>query len=253
MRKTIFITGAASGIGKATAQRFARDGWLVGLFDIDEPGLEALQASLGERACHHRLDVTDSESVRAALAFFAERSDGRIDVLFNCAGILRTGDFEETSLETYEQVIDVNVRGVLSCCHLALPYLQTANDPCVINACSTSALHGVPGFAVYSATKFFVRGLTEALNIEWQRHGIRVVDVMPPFVDTPMARDNHHPMMDRLGVEIGPEQVAAVVARAARGSGPHYLVTTKIKALSAVLGWLPGRPARDFFRLVSRY
>ncbi|MBW2457494.1 MAG: SDR family oxidoreductase [Deltaproteobacteria bacterium] len=254
MKKAIFITGAASGIGRATALRFARDGWFVGLFDIDEPGLEALHESIGkERACHHRLDVTDPESIGQAMAFFAERTDGRIDVLFNCAGILRTGVFEEMSLETHGQVIDVNARGVLSCCHVALPYLKASDDPCVVNACSASALHGVPGFACYSATKFFVRGLTEALNIEWQRHGIRVVDVLPSFVDTPMARDNHHPMMDRQGVEVSPEQVAEVVARAARGSGPHYLVGAKVKALSAVLGWLPGRPGRELFKLLSGY
>jgi NAD(P)-dependent dehydrogenase (short-subunit alcohol dehydrogenase family) len=253
-KKAIFITGAASGIGRATALLFAKQGYFPGLFDLNESGLEALHREIGEdRACHQHLDVTEPDSIRAAMAFFADRTDGRIDVLFNCAGILRTGPFEEISLETHLQVIDVNARGVLSCCHLALPYLLAADDPCVVNACSASALHGVPGFASYSASKFFVRGLTEALNIEWQHHGIRVVDVMPSFVNTPMARDNHHPMMDRQGVDLGPEEVAEVVAKAVRGMGPHYLVSVKIKLLSAVLGLLPQRPGRELFKTLAGY
>ncbi len=109
-KPSIFITGAAVGIGKATAELFAAKGWFVGLFDVDEDGLQTLKAQLGEDACMAmRMDVTDEASVNAAMTAFGERTGGRMQVLFNNAGILDTTAFAETHPDMPERIFMVNV------------------------------------------------------------------------------------------------------------------------------------------------
>jgi len=171
--KSILITGAASGIGLATARHFHQSGWRVGLLDVNEAALAGLARDL-DGAWFHPLDVTDAEACARAVSAFA--GDGVLDVLFNCAGILRMGRFEAISAEQHKRIIDINVTGLVNMSLAALPALRRADAPVVINMSSASALYGVPHLASYSASKFAVRGLTEALNIEWKRLGIRVVD-----------------------------------------------------------------------------
>ena len=118
-RKSIFITGAAAGIGRATALRFAAAGWRVGLYDVNLIGLKALASEIGPQAVIGRLDVTNDMAFDKALAAFAEPTDGRIDVLFNNAGILSTGEFESLPLKRCHQLIDINAKGVVNGCHAA--------------------------------------------------------------------------------------------------------------------------------------
>lgn len=230
-RKSIFITGAAAGIGRATALRFAAAGWRVGLYDVNLIGLKALASEIGPQAVIGRLDVTNDMAFDKALAAFAEPTDGRIDVLFNNAGILSTGDFESLPLKRCHQLIDINAKGVVNGCHAALPYLKAAKGR-VINMASASAIYGTPAFAVYSSTKFFVRGLTEALNIEWARLGIHVCDVMPLFVDTPMVQGvaEKPKSIKNLGVRLTADDIAAVVYQAATQA-----------AWRSPVHWVPGR------------
>ncbi|HAB08985.1 MAG TPA: short-chain dehydrogenase, partial [Alcanivorax sp.] len=199
---SILITGAASGIGLATARRFHTNGWRVGLLDVNEGALQAVHAELGERCWYRRLDVTDMGQCEAAVAAFAESAGGRLDVLFNSAGVLRMGHFEDLSAEQHRFTLDVNVAGTLQMCLAALPYLKQSRSPRVLNMSSASALYGVPHLASYSASKFAVRGLTEALDLEWRRHGIRVQDLMPPFVNTGMVNKQtfEAPVVRRMGV-----------------------------------------------------
>ncbi|KAF0802406.1 short chain dehydrogenase, partial [Alcanivorax xiamenensis] len=171
--KSILITGTASGIGLATARHFHQHGWRVGLLDINETALADLARDL-DGAWFHPLDVTDAEARTQAVSAFT--GAGALDALFNCAGILRMGRFEAISAEQHKRIIDINVTGLVNMSLAALPALRRADAPVVINMSSASALYGVPHLASYSASKFAVRGLTEALNIEWKRLGIRVVD-----------------------------------------------------------------------------
>lgn len=233
-RKSIFITGAAAGIGRATAQHFAAAGWRVGLYDIDLMGLKALASAIGPQAVIGKLDVTNAAAFAKALADFAEPSEGRIDVLFNNAGVLATGDFEALPLPRAHALIDINAKGVVNGCHAALPYLKAARGR-VINMASASAIYGTPAFAVYSATKFFVRGLTEALNIEWSQHGITVCDVMPLFVDTPMVQavSEKPKSIENLGVRLTAQDIAKIVYRAAT-----------IAAWRCPVHWVPGRQTK---------
>ncbi len=189
-RKSIFITGAASGIGRATARLFADGGWFVGGYDVDVEGLEALATELGAEHCTIRcLDVTDREDYARALDEFAGATGGRLDVLFNNAGIGRGGFFDQQSFDDVMAVVNVNLIGVLNGIHLASDLLKATPDSLCFTTSSSSATYGVPRIAVYSATKHAVRGLTEALSIELGRCGVRVADTLPGLIDTPMITD----------------------------------------------------------------
>lgn len=243
-RPTMFVTGAAAGIGRAVAERFLAAGWFVGLYDVDEAGVQAMQRQWGPEKCiAARLDVTSEEGWRQALADFGHATDGRLDVLFNNAGIAVTAPFEEAELARHHRLIDINFKGVVNGCHLAFEMLRKAPGSRVINMCSASALYGQPELGSYSATKAAVRSLTEALDIEWRRHGIRVLDVLPLFVNTAMVTNEVSRMktVSTLGVRLGPEDVAAVVWRLATspaaGLPTHSFVgwQTKLFALLSKL------------------
>ncbi len=243
-RPTLFVTGAAAGIGRAVAERFLAAGWFVGAYDVDEAGLRSLQQKWGAAQCvAARLDVTSADDWRAALASFEQATGGRLDVLFNNAGIAVTQPFEEAALERHHRLIDINLKGLVNGCHLAFALLKRTQGSRVINMCSASALYGQPELGTYSATKAAVRSLTEALDIEWRRHGIRVVDVLPLFVNTAMVTNEVSRMktVSTLGVRLGPEDVADTVwrlAKASQGSLPvHSLVgwQTKLFALLSKL------------------
>ncbi|MBH1988036.1 MAG: SDR family oxidoreductase [Burkholderiales bacterium] len=243
-RPTLFVTGAAAGIGRAVAERFLRAGWFVGACDVDEVGLASLRQSGGaDRCIALRLDVSSASDWRAALAVFERATGGRLDVLFNNAGVAVTQPFEDADLERHHRLIDINLKGVINGCHLAFPLLSRTPDSRVINMCSASALYGQPELGTYSASKAAVRSLTEALDIEWRRHGIRVVDVLPLFVNTAMVANEVSRMktVATLGVRLGPDDVADAVWRLAtsRAAGlpVHTLVgwQTKLFARLATL------------------
>lgn len=217
-KPAIFITGAAAGIGRATAELFASRGWFVGLYDIDEPTLRVMQERFGAENCAIGvLDTTDVAAYAAALESFWNASGFQLNVLFNNAGIAAVDDFENIPLTRHHRLIDVNLKGVINGFHLALPYLIRTPDARVISMCSASAIYGAPKLTVYSSTKFAVRGLTESLNVEWDRHGIRVMDIMPLFVNTPMVRqfESQPESAKKMGVRLTAEDIAAVVWKGA--------------------------------------
>ena len=217
-RPAIFITGAAAGIGRATAELFASRGWYLGLYDLDEAGLRVLRERFGHDNCITGvLNTTDVAGYTAALESFWNASGFRLDVLFNNAGIASVNDFEKIPLERHHLTVDVNLKGVINGCYLALPYLIRTPDARVISMCSASAIYGAPALTVYSSTKFAVRGLTESLNVEWDRHGIRVMDIMPLFVNTPMVQkfESQPQSAKSMGVRLTAEDIAAVVWKGA--------------------------------------
>ncbi|MCP4753316.1 MAG: SDR family oxidoreductase [Proteobacteria bacterium] len=236
-KKSIFITGAASGIGRATALLFAEKGWYTGLFDIDETALAELAEKMGENACFKRLDVSSSEDVKEAVDYFSNRTEGKMDVLFNCAGILRMGPFEDIELEEQIRTVNINFTGVINGIYAAFSVLRKTAGSRIVSMCSGSAISGVPDLATYSASKFAVRGLTEALNIEFERHGIAVCDIMVPYVQTPMLdQERQAASIEKLGVNLRPEQVAALVWKAAHGNKVHWSVNLR---LARFIGLMP--------------
>ena len=250
----VFISGAAAGIGRATARLFASHGWFVGICDIDEAALALLETELGEHALALRLDVTRIDDWKASLGAFFART-GRLDVLLNNAGILISGPFENSPLARHEALVDVNIKGVLNGCYAGREYLARTPGARLINLSSTAAVYGQASLATYSATKFAVRGLTEALNIEWQDQGIRVMDVMPLFVQTGMVKDMDAQSIRKLGVRLTPEDVAGVIWRAANYTGSlgkvHWPVGLPAKLLHAMNGAGPDRLARFVARRIA--
>lgn len=250
---SIFITGAGAGIGRATAHLFAAQGWFVGAADLDEGALHSLQDELGEAQCSvHVTDVVDVASVRQSLAGFAARTDGRLDVLHNNAGLLRVGRFEDIQLEDHRQVVDVNLTGVINVLHTAFPHLRDTPGARVVNMSSASAIYGTPDFASYSATKHAVRAMTEALDIEWEGYDIRVRDLMPPFVKTGMVESNEagSGMFEAMGVHLTAEEVATEVWKLTRSAELHRPITRKMRSLWAVSGALPAAATRRIMKRI---
>lgn len=252
--KAIFITGAAHGIGLATAKRFAAQGWFIGMYDINTEALDKLLTS-GEfpNACGQFCDVTDRQSIEDALAHFSAQTDGRMDVLINNAGVLSSGKFEEIDPLAHDMIMDINVKGLTRVAQMAFPLLKQTPGACLVNLCSVSSVHGVPLLAVYSASKFYVNGLTEALHIEWAEHDIRVTSVKPPIVNTAMGHSLDSQLMQRFAVDMEPEHVAEAIQLAVEGNRMGYLLGTTGKVWGFVDKYLPEKGRRRLTRYLTSH
>lgn len=249
-RKAVFITGAAAGIGRATARTFARNGFVVGGYDIDEVGLRSLADEIeraGGVAYTGHLDVTDADEMAARVRGFAEAAGGRLDVMINNAGILRAGRFEEMDVAGHHKEIDINAKGVVNGLHAAFPHLRRTPNSVVVNLSSASAIYGQAELANYSATKFFVRGITEALDIEWNRYGIRVIAMWPLYVQTAMTGDIKTGTTDSLGIRLTAQDVADAILEAIEPSRlrrvihqVHFPVGTQTKVMTIASRFSPG-------------
>ena len=237
-RKAVFITGAASGMGLETARLFAEKGWFVGGVDVNEAGLDALRTELGAQNCLiSRLDVTDREAYRATLAAFAEATDGKLDLMFNNAGIGRGGPYEAMPWEDAMAVININLVAVLSGIHLAIPLLKATPGSLCFSTSSSSAIFGMAGIAVYSATKHAVKGFTEALSVELKPFGVRVADTLPGLIDTPIL-----PPEAKVGAPTEgmwrltpPREVAEAVWAAYHTDKIHWYVPAELEAFDLVV------------------
>lgn len=230
-RQSIFITGAASGMGRETARLFAGQGWFVGGFDVNEAGLSDLQAELGADNCLvRRLDVTDRNDYRAAIAAFGEATGGKMDLLYNNAGIGRGGPFAEQPFEDVIAVVQVNLMGVLIGIHEAIGLLKATPNSLCFTTSSSSATFGMANIAVYSATKHAVKGLSEALSVEFKAYGVRVADVLPGVIDTPILPPGVAEGAPKEGMfrAIPPVEVAKAVWEAYHADKLHWYVPPEL-------------------------
>jgi NADP-dependent 3-hydroxy acid dehydrogenase YdfG len=182
------ITGAARGIGKATAQAFAREGMKVAIGDLDAALAEQTAAELGPNAAGFALDVTKRDSFEAFVDAAEERL-GPLDVLVNNAGIMPLGRFVDEDDATAARMVDINLHGVILGMKIALPRMMERNRGHVVNIASQAGKYGAPGGATYSATKHAVVGLTEAVRGELhiERSAVRLSYVMPFVVKTELG------------------------------------------------------------------
>lgn len=212
--QTILVTGAAAGIGRSLALRFGAAGYHVAAFDVDVNGLESLRTHVPQdRLTVGALDVRDADAWERVIEQVSQTTGGRLHVLINNAGILRSGRFSEVPLAAQRQIIEVNTLGTLNGCHTAYRLLKQTPGAQVLNLCSASAIYGQPDLAAYSASKFAVRGLTEALDLEWAEDDISVRALWPLFVDTGMLEGVDIGSTRALGVHLTPEQVAATALK----------------------------------------
>jgi NAD(P)-dependent dehydrogenase (short-subunit alcohol dehydrogenase family) len=217
--KAAIVTGGGMGIGRAIAETFARAGARVIVADIDrEAGsatVETITAGGGE-ACLVRADVSKPEDaqgmVDAALASF-----GRLDILVNSAGIYARGDVVSTPLETWDQLLSINLTGVFLCCKAAIPVMKRAGGGVIINISSSVGWHdAAPGIAAYAASKFGVTGLTKAMACDHLPDNIRVNCICPGPTDTPLLQASRTPLelqafaeAQPIGRLASPEEIAA--------------------------------------------
>jgi len=231
--KVVFITGAASGIGRATAERLGAEGARLFCTDVNADGLVETAAlvraaNAGAEIETEISDVADPDACAASVQACVARF-GRLDVLCNVAGILHMDETHELSLETWERVIRINLTGTFLMCRAALPHLLESKGN-IVNLSSTSALKGMPWTAAYAASKGAVLSLTRTLAIEYGKRGLRANNVCPGSIDTPMTGAVVFPE----GVDLkllyramaldqarGPETVASVIAMLASEDGAH--------------------------------
>jgi NAD(P)-dependent dehydrogenase (short-subunit alcohol dehydrogenase family) len=249
-QKSIFVTGAGSGIGRATAQLFAERGWFVGLFDVNQQGLEETASTLPEgQRISMAFDVRDRSGWARAVETFGQATERRMHVLFNNAGVGKGGWIEEMPEEDIDLVLDVNLKGVINGVNAALPLLRETPGARIVNTASVAGVFGAPKLAIYCATKFGVRGLTEALDVEFSRYGVRVVSLMPWFIDTAILdakpdADSNRRMRDQLvetKTPIYPVRMAAERAwDAAHGKEIHYMVGKEAERARFFARFFPG-------------
>ena len=205
--RAVLVSGAARGIGAATARAMAQAGARVALLDRERPGLErtadAIGAAGGE-AMAITGDVTDAPSVKRAVAAVVERWQ-RLDVLVNNAGILRDATLGNVTDEDWALTLDVNLRGAMLCAREALPHMLAAGSGRILSATSMVARSGNYGQTSYASSKAGIIGLTRAWARELGPKGITANAVAPGFIDTDMVRS------------VPPKVVAAAVARTPAG------------------------------------
>ncbi len=229
--KVALVTGAASGIGRATALRLAREGANVYAVDVQDEGLGSLVDEAG--ACAEALatascDVSSVSDVRAAVDGVVGRF-GQLDVLANVAGILRFDHTHELSLDDWNQVLAVNLTGTFLMCQTALPHLL-ARKGAIVNLSSTAALGAHPWTAAYSASKGGIHSLTLCLALEYGKQGLRVNCLCPGAIKTPMRKVFQLPegadpkLLDWIMPLTGfgkPEECAAAIAFLASDEATH--------------------------------
>ncbi|MHA7819185.1 MAG: SDR family oxidoreductase [Erythrobacter sp.] len=251
-RRNIFITGGASGIGRAVARHFAARGWFVSIADINDAGMEdTLGLIEGGFKYSHKLDVRDRAAWDNALQSAATAGGGRIDAMVNNAGIGTGGPLADLEVEEIDRCLDINLKGVLYGAQAVYPYLKaTAPGSALVNIASAAGITGGSGMSVYSATKFAVRGIAESLDAEWAADGIKVSSICPSFIETPLLEGTGHRKSNETvrsrvmeaGLEITPvEEVAEAVWDAVHGDDLHYLVGKTARKLNFAKRWMPGR------------
>ena len=228
--KKVLITGAASGIGRATALAFARRGATLLLCDIDTSGLAALSqqiADAGGQCFSYAIDVTDATAM-AELATGIHVAQGAVDVLINNAGVGYLGRFLDSDLNHWPRVLDINLMGVVHGCYCFLPRMIEAGGPRqIINVASAAALFPSPSMAAYAASKHAVYGLSEVLKMELSDTEVQVTTVCPGVINTPIVANRRN-----MAASVGVEQISRLQQYyQSKGCDPELVAESMVQAV----------------------
>ena len=259
--KVVVITGAGSGIGRALALQAAQHGAVLALSDWDEVGLvetaRQAQTSTHREVRTDKVDVRDRGAVRAYAASVREEF-GRVNVIVNNAGVALHGDFEETSYEDFEWIMDVDFWGVVQGTKEFLPHLIESGDGHVVNVSSLFGLLGMPGQTAYNSAKFAVRGFTEALRQEMilAKHPVQVTCVHPGGIKTGIVRNarvtsshDHAHVANHFDTRLArmtPERAAEIILAGVLADKPRVVVGADAKALDLFVRLVGARYQRVF-------
>ena len=206
--KVAIITGAASGIGAGPAEVFIEQGARLVLVDRDAAGLTATARALPAPTgfvVNYAGDVADPETARGAERM-ARETFGGVDILFNNAGVMTSGDFREVDEAAWDDVLDINLRGMYLMCRAVIPGMVERGRGAIVNTSSVMAFLTEPGYEAYTTSKAGIVGLTKALAVSYATRGIRVNCICPGWVDTPMNRR----LADELG---GMDNLTPIILR----------------------------------------
>jgi len=214
-KKSIFITGAAGGMGSSTARLFKKNGWFVGCYDINESSLDELKSELGnEDIVYEQLDVTKKSQFEECLSNFSKNTNDTLDILFNNAGITEGGFFDEIPYENHNKIINIYVIGVIN--------------------------------GIYSAASLLKNTLTESLSAEFSRFDTRVSDILPGVIDTPMISKEIRDHLPESGMWrlISSDEIAETVWASYHSNDIHWYVPKELEDLEKVVANDPIK-ARD--------
>jgi NADP-dependent 3-hydroxy acid dehydrogenase YdfG len=245
--KVVAITGGARGIGRATAAALARKGARVAIGDLDEALAEQTAAELGGGVVGLPLDVTDADAFARFLDTVEERL-GPLDVLVNNAGIMLLSRFADESPQAAARMVDINLHGVITGSKLALQRFVPRRTGHLVNVASTAGKAGIAGGATYSATKFGVVGLTEAIRAEVHGTGVETSVVMPVPVNTELAAG----LQAGRGIDVvEPEDVADAIVEALERPRHDVFVPRSVGRVLRVGGMLPRKVSEALGRAMK--
>lgn len=249
--RTVLVTGAGSGIGRATALLCASRGADLAICDVNESGLAETEDSaraLGREVLARRVDVGD----RAQMEAFADAVHARteaVDLLVNNAGVGLGARFMDTTLEDWDWIVPINLMGVVHGCHFFLPPMIRRGRPAhVVNLSSAAGFFANPSLSAYSATKFAVLGLSEAMRVELRAHGIGVTAVCPGLINTPITRTS--PMRGDWVTEESRARNVRLYER--RNYGPDRVARRILHAVARDSAVMPVTAEAWFFYLLTR-
>ena len=264
--KVAAVTGAGSGIGQALAIELARSGASVAISDVDTEGLAATEERLkaiGAPVKADRLDVTEREAFEL-YADAVKAHFGKVNQIYNNAGIAFAGDIEVSQFKDIEKVMDVDFWGVVNGTKVFLPHLIDSGDGHVINISSVFGLFSVPGHAAYNAAKFAVRGFTEALRQEMEvaKHPVKVTTVHPGGIKTNIVRnmtavesvdkEQLTQTFEKKLANTSPEKAARIILDGVRKNRARVLVGPDAKALDLIVRVTGSGYQRLFSTVMSR-
>ena len=249
--KRIFITGGASGLGRALAERYARAGWRVCIGDLDVERCADALAAIRVHSPHSQAlacDVTREDALQAA-ADWLQREWGGVDVVINNAGVAQMGGIAETTLDDWRWAVDINLLGVVRGCKVFAPLLRTQGGGQLVNIASMAGLVHMPNAAAYNATKAAVVALSETLQLELEPDGIGVSVVCPAFFRTDLARNMRaaNPQLEGMTkrlverARIGADEIAERIRAGIERGDPHILTHPEARRFWRLKRMLPYR------------